>query len=48
MRNNAHRIWSSTPQNCATTNRTAFEEHTLSKVYLLGVRRFIVCLRKFY
>ena len=28
MRNNAHRIWASTPQNCATTNRTAFEKHT--------------------
>ena len=28
MHNNLHRIWASTPQNCATTNRTAFEKHT--------------------
>ena len=28
MRHNARRIWASTPQNCATTNRTAFEKHT--------------------
>ena len=26
MRNNARRIWASTPQNCATTNQVAFEQ----------------------
>ena len=29
MRNNAHRIWARTPQNCATTNHTeTFEKRT--------------------
>ena len=28
IRNNARRIWASTPQNCATTNHIAFEKHT--------------------
>ena len=27
-RNNARRIWARTPQNCATTNQTAFEKYT--------------------
>ena len=27
MRNNARRLWASTPQNCATTNRVSFKEH---------------------
>ena len=39
-RNNALRIWASTPQNCATTNRTAFEKHTFFQRY--------ACLRKSY
>ncbi len=26
MRNNARRIWASTPQNCATTHRVCFEK----------------------
>ncbi len=35
MRNNARRIWSSTPQNCATTNRVTFDKRTyLQEVYL--------------
>ena len=33
-RNNAHRIWASTPQNCATTNPTNFEKHAYSLRYL--------------
>ena len=48
MRNNARRIWASTPQNCATTNRTAFGKHMSFKVCLFVVRRFIACLRKSY
>ena len=39
MRNNARRIWASTPQNCATTNHTAFEKHVFQgmSVYSLLV-----------
>ena len=28
IRNNAGRIWACTPQNCVTTNQTAFEKYT--------------------
>ena len=32
MRNNAPRIWASTPQNCATTNLEPFEKGTFFKI----------------
>ena len=47
-RNNARRIWASTPQNCATTNEATFENGHPLKVYLFVVMRFIASLRKFY
>ena len=31
MRNNARRIWASTPQNCATTNQAPFKKRMFFK-----------------
>ena len=42
------KIWASTPQNCATTNRVCFEKRWYLQETVFVVRRFIACLRKFY
>ena len=42
------KIWASTPQNCATTNRATFENGCPVKVYLFVVMRFIASLGKLY
>ena len=36
MRNNADRIWASTPQNCATTNHSIFEKHRYFQDVFVG------------